>query len=141
MREKLVLMWQGPERYFAYWEIKGETRNLIADYLNTSWENLSLFLRVLQQGDLVLEIPVDKLANNWYFSCAGDGEFQVLLGIKDYWNTFMPLLHSNKVVLRKQSQFKEFSTSSFGWKDRNNSETAEVCNPISTYSSFSIHKM
>lgn len=109
---KLVLLIRDPGCLFAYWELTQEFRSIIELHFQIPWEQVQLLVRLNvdlngngQSLDLVSEIPIDKLANNWYFNVEKGRRFQVILGLRGPGGEFIPLLESNLVVFSDNINF------------------------------------
>ncbi|MGP4080871.1 DUF4912 domain-containing protein [Pseudalkalibacillus sp. R45] len=147
--DRIVLLPQGPESLYIYWDLQSSTRHMVSHHFRKPWSELKKKLRVYDVSDLIfnghnshrnIDISLPETTDNWFLNdLKANRTFIVDFGIQPDSSDFFTVLRSAPIETPRTESDSKRQDAVKKWK-AGDCKTPEWHEQFSSYSIYSLLK-
>ncbi|WP_261129470.1 DUF4912 domain-containing protein [Bacillus sp. Marseille-Q3570] len=147
--DRIVLLPQGPEALYIYWDLQSSTRHMVSHHFRKPWSELDKKLRVYDVTDLIfnghnshsnMDIILPEMTDNWFLNdLEANRTFIVDFGIQPHSSDFFTVLRSAPIETPRTESDSKRQDAVEKWKT-GDCRSPEWFEQFSTYSIYSLLK-
>ncbi|WP_221565579.1 DUF4912 domain-containing protein [Alkalihalobacillus sp. TS-13] len=147
--DRIVLLPQGPESIYIYWDLQSSTRHMVSHHFRKPWSELNKKLKVYDVSDLLfnghnshwnIDISLPEMTDNWFLNdLEANRTFIVDFGIQPDSSDFFTVLRSAPIETPRDESDSKRLVAVERWK-AGDCQSPEWLEQFSTYSIYSLLK-